>query len=581
MKNETYEGIDIPLTDTMRTDIESMILDLMDNWMRLNRFKADDLYIRSHDEALNLFIEGRRNTNYWNPGMGYRLGDARFIYMGEQGLAAYFDYLLYEMTGDPVWRARAFQQMYFILKAQNTDPEHPNFGYVQTTYSLAEGYGPSGIGFNSDDRGTNIGWKPGINAHIVRYMLRMWELVKEREGIDRQDWYESAINSMNWVVRQQNWDGGLPQDIEPTDLQYQRDADWMGTNQPVRVLPAMGKRSPSAASGRALPAITVINKIVDDPRYKQLMTGMEAFALNHVQNDYWFTGHHPDLPPQDFEEASIWGVCEFWLNRYDDTGDPAYLKHAEANVALALTWMCPKQLSWVDNPTQFCSAEQEHYFTYTLYCYQNRKIECLQRLYDLTSRQLYDEMRERILQGIYFTQTTGKDDRLGGTYERTSDPWLARPIRDGKPDFNSLGPHYMNEQSLDTFLQTLLLYRQGNDLYMGPGLDNKLFPDGTCYYNRDISRESRVDLAVIPSEGIIHVQITAWNTGHMNWTVQEGEGQQTLTHVVSGLQPDTRYAVMINGQLYKTYKAGADGKVNFEYSGEFTDAQAFMVEEQH
>ncbi|NIT60326.1 MAG: hypothetical protein GWN00_30205, partial [Aliifodinibius sp.] len=111
------------------------------------------------------------------------------------------------------------------------------------------------------------------------------------------------------------------------------------------------------------------------------MEELEKYHLKNVQNKYYFTSHHPDLPPYEFEEASIWGVCEYWLNRYDETGNKEYLKHAVANGYLAFTWWCPKQLSWVDNPTQGGSAEQLHYLQYSVYNYQCRKIECLRRLF--------------------------------------------------------------------------------------------------------------------------------------------------------------------------------------------------------
>ncbi len=43
-----------------------------------------------------------------------------------------------------------------------------------------------------------------------------------------------------------------------------------------------------------------------------------------------------------------------------------------------LMW-CPKQLSWVKNPTQTCHTEQENYLQYSKYCYNNRKYYCLNR----------------------------------------------------------------------------------------------------------------------------------------------------------------------------------------------------------
>jgi len=577
LKKEIHYTCPMQIVLTNVSDPDDTILDLMDNYKRLNRYTIDSFFVRSHEEALNIFIEGRKNTNYWKPGMGYRLGDSTFIYIGEQGLAAYFDYLVHELTGDKMWRQRAFEQMDFILKAQNTNREDPNYGYIQTTYSLTEGYGPSGVGFNSDDRGSNIGWKPDINAHIVRYMLLLWEKVKEREGIDRRDWYNSAIMAMDWMVRQQNWDGGLPQNIEPTDLEFLRNEGWTGIGQPINVRPAMGKKSVSSTAGRTLPALATICRITGDPRYRRFAADLERFTVDHNQHDFHFTGHHPDLPPDDFTEASIWGVTEFWLNRYDETGDESYLRHAEANVALDLTWACPKQLSWVKNPTQFCAAEQQHYFTYTLFNYQNRKQECLKRLYDITKNPLYAQMYEKTLQEIYFTQTTARDDRMGGTYERTSDPWLARRDNNGKTDFNSLGPHYMNEQSLDCFLQTLLIYRTGREIYAGEGISNKIYPDAISYYSKSIEKAERTSLKVFPSAGAIRVEVKEWSATGRKWT-EEGLGDSELstTHRVGNLKSNAWYQVLVDGKLHGAYQSSADGTICFSFSGNF--GRAHLVE---
>jgi hypothetical protein len=324
-------------------------------------------------------------------------------------------------------------------------------------------------------------------------------------------------------------------------------------------------------------SIATICRITGDPRYKKFMADLEWFTLHRDQHDFHFTGHHPDLPPDDFTEASIWGVTEFWLNRYDETGDESYLRHAEANVALALTWACPKQLSWVKNPTQFCAAEQQHYFTYTVFNYQNRKQECLKRLYDITKNPFYAQMFERTLQEIYFTQTTARDDRMGGTYERTSDPWLARPDDNGKTNFNSLGPHYMNEQSLDCFLQTLLIYRTGREIYAGKGVSNKVYPDGTIYYSESIEKAEKVHLRVLPSTGTVNVAVNDWSAIGRKWT-EEGLGDSELstTHRVGDLKSNAWYQVLVDGKLHSAYQSSADGTICFSFSGDF--GRAHLVE---
>jgi hypothetical protein len=394
----------------------------------------------------------------WYPGQGYRLemGDpsSAFIYIGEQGLSAWFDYLVFERTGDPEWRTRALEQMDFILKGQNIDEDDPNFGVVHTAFSLVD-HGQVGKGFNSVDRGNNAGYKPDLNAHLARYMLLLWQRVREKEGVDRKDWHQAAIRAIDWVLRQQNLDGGLPQKVffEPVEERLQE--DWMGTGQPDRVLHRSGERSRSTTPGRALAALWHIHRVTGDERYRRALERLEGFTLRTAQSHFYYTGHHPDLPPFELEEASIWGVAEHWLNRYEETGDAAYLRHAVANAYLSLTWWCPRQLSWVDNPTFAASAEQQHFLQYSVYCYQNRKVESLWRLHEATGDALFGELAERVAQNIYWTQVT-EGDLMGATHERIADPWLAREGDDGAPaDFNSLGTVYMSEQSLDMLLQVL------------------------------------------------------------------------------------------------------------------------------
>ena len=579
-KNIEYHcPMQIVLTGVFEPD--GMIIDLVDNWIKLNDYKVEPLYIRSNDKALMYFIEGRKNTDMWYPGKGYKLemGDpsSAFIYIGEQSLSAYFDYLVYELTGDPMWRERAFQQMDFILTGQNVDPEDPNYGVVHTAFSLVD-YGPAGKGFNSVDRGTNPGWKPDLNAHLARYMLKMWKLVKDHEGIDRKDWYNSAILAINWVLRQHNNDGGLPQKVEMASYELRMGEDWMGTNQLENVVLNIGERSMSTASGRALAALHEIYKITDDLRYKNVMEDVEDYTLRSVQSQYYFTGFHPDLPPSDFEEAGIWGICEYWLNRYEDTGDKEYLNHAKANAYLALTWWCPKQLSWVKNPTQCASVEQQHYLQYSVYCYQNRKVECLKRLFNYTQNPLFNELGDRVLHNIYFTQTTS-GNLMGATHERICDPWLARPGEiEGGTDFNSLGTSYMSEQSLDCFLQTLIMYRKGRNIYFGENLINKIYPDGVCYYSMDIIKQKKVNLTIIPSKGNINVTVNKWNDKNKEWTERgTTEVKITVTHSVSDLKPDTRYKVYVNNELYNSYQSDLNGTIVFNYTGNLSSPHIVSI----
>lgn len=424
-----------------------MIPELVKNWMKLNNFSLDNLFVREEEKALDMFVEGRRHTSLWNPGIGYKLeeGDpeSNFVYLGEQPLSAYFEYLLYEETDDPLWRQRSFEQMDFMVKGQDTDPNSVNFGVLHTAYDLGK------QAFDSDDRGSNVGYKPDLNAYMARYMLMTWQRVKEKEGVDRQDWYKVATRAADWTMRQRNADGGLPQVVR----------------YPFVYMEAEGgpsdryfHKSISATPGRALAAFPVIADITGESNYLDFALELETFVRRDVEGRLRFTGHHPDLPPDELEEASIWGLIEYWLDKYDRTGESECLERAVMDAYLSILWWCPKQLSWVQNPTQCASAEQQHFLQYSIYCYQNRKLECLWRLFEYTDNPLFSGLYKRVLQGIFWTQID-HGDLKGAAHERIADPWLARDDYGETANFNSLGTVYLGEQILDTLLQILEMRR--------------------------------------------------------------------------------------------------------------------------
>jgi hypothetical protein len=559
-----YCPMQIVVTDQI--DPDAMIKDLMENWINLNQYEVLPLLVRSSDDALRIFIEGRHDkTEAWIPSKGYSLHGTRhtFLYFGVQGMAAYFDYLLYEMTGDTLWRERAFEQADFIVQGQNRDFNDFNFGAIHTTYQLEwlKDYGPHGPGFNSDDR-FNIGYKPDISALMARYLLRLWTRVKEHEGIDRQDWYETAMLAAKWIIRQQNNDGGLPQKVEMKPLEMR----WGDEEGNIVIQPF---KSRSSSSGRALPSVWQIHKISGESRYKYFLASLEDYTLKCVQNQHYFTGHHPDLPPYELEEASIWGVAEYWLNRYDETNDEAYLRHAEANAFLALSWWCPKDLSWVKNPTQGGSAEQQHFQQYSVYNYQNRKLEGLWRLHQQTGNPLFLKLFDRILQNIFFTQETEGGNK-GGTYERIADPWLVRKETEGGAYFDSLGVNYTNEQALDCFVQILELFRMGKDLYEGVDLVHKIYPDGVCYYSKDIRSMQKVPLLVFPSAGTIQLTVNSWNAENKSFVVTSSlENDISLSLRIDRLEPVNWYAVSANGNEIGSFQSNPSGVITFSCSGNY------------
>jgi hypothetical protein len=226
-----------------------MVADLVRDWRKLNNYSVEALEVRNDDEALRLFIDGRKETSMWFERMGYQIQDApdgAFITMAEQGLNAYFDYLVFEMTGERLWRDRSFQQANFLLKAQHADPSDTNSGAFESNYDLVRRI------FNSFDRGNNRGLKPDLNMRAAQFLLLLWNRVRTREATDIPAWREAAIWAVDWVIRHQNPDGGIPQKLEP------------GTNSPSQsVTPGRPCCPPGYSANHS---IRKIQKIYGGPR---------------------------------------------------------------------------------------------------------------------------------------------------------------------------------------------------------------------------------------------------------------------------------------------------------------------------
>jgi hypothetical protein len=395
---------------------------IMRAWIKVNHYQVDDtLKMRTPQEAFVLAVDGRRQMQSWKPGMGYEHHKGSpFIYLGNNPIIAYYEYRLYEITGEKMWRDRAFEQIDFAIKGQQPA------GMFHTSYYFRPNGGATAPGYWSWDWGHN-GYKVDINAWMVRYLLQTWQRVKEKEGLDRRDWHKAAMASLDWVLAQQNPDGGFPQVVEIDS----------------------GKKSQSVVCGRTLVGLPIIAKITGDERCLRASAEQERFLREHVEGRFWYTGQHPDLPPGDFEQDSIYNVVEFWLDKHDRTGDQESLAHAVANAYYALLYWCPKQLSWVKNPTQGAHSEQQHFNQYSVYCYHNCKIQCLDRLFKKTGNPLFAQLKDRVMQLSFYTQVTDGPYK-GAVTEAIADPWLER-----NQGFEWRGSPYTSELVSDLMLQLI------------------------------------------------------------------------------------------------------------------------------
>lgn len=394
------------------------ITGIMKAWIKVSNYKVDDsLKVRTPQEAFVLALEGRRNMESWKPGVGYEHHKGTpFVYVGNNPVIAYYEYRQYEITGDTLWRDRAFEQIDFAIKGQQPS------GVFHTSWYFRQAV-PE---FCSRDW-SHDGYKVDLNAYMVRYILQTWQRVKEKEGVDRQDWYKAAMASLNWVLSQQNPDGGFPQVVE------------IGS----------GTKSQSVVCGRLLVGLPILAKMTGDERCLKASAEQERFLRNNVEGQFWYTGAHPDLPPGDFEQDSIYDVVEYWLDKHDRTGDKDSLNRAVANAYYGLLYWCPKQLSWVKGPTQCAHSEQQHFNQYSVYCYGNRKIQCLDRLFKKTGNPLFEQLKDRVMQLNFYVQVADGPYK-GAMTEAIADPWLERG-----QGFEWRGSPYTSELVVDLMLQLI------------------------------------------------------------------------------------------------------------------------------
>jgi len=398
------------------------ITGIMQAWINLNNYRVDDtLKVRTPQEAFNLALEGRRKMRSWKPGIGYEHHRGTpFIYVGNNPIIAYYEYRLHELTGEKVWRKRAVAQIDYAIKGQQPS------GVFHTSWNLRNRPGTKAGVFCSWDWAHN-GYKVDINAWMVRCILQTWQRVKKKEGVDRKDWYKAALASLNWVLSQQNPDGGFPQVVN------------------VKT----GARSQSVVCGRMLVGLPIIAKITGNARCLQASARQEQFLRKHVEGRFWYTGSHPDSHPGDFEQDSIYCVVEYWLDKHDRTGDEESLARAVANAYYALLFWCPRQLSWVKSPTQAAHSEQQNFNQYSVYCYHNRKIQCLDRLFKKTGNRLFKQLRDRVMQLNFYVQVVDGPYK-GSVTEAIADPWLER-----RGGYEWRGSPYTSELVSDLMLQLM------------------------------------------------------------------------------------------------------------------------------
>ena len=425
-------GIDysanIQLIFTSVGTMPGAVTKLVSEWRDWNRYAVEPLHSMGVDTALQTFLDGRRSTDMWLEGQGYKLQfpgnsfrSGGYISLASQSISAYLEYVVYVQTGDPLWRNRSFTQAEFILKAQNANESSVHYGAVHSSFRLDKQV------FTSNDRGHSPGLKVDLVAMISRYLLQLWAAVLKHEGHNQTEWHTSGLAAARWVTRQQNPDDkGLPVLI---------------ALQPLDNWDDRGTPSASAVSGRSLGALPVVFNLTADAQVGAIIGGLESF-LRRAEKALWFTGQHPDW--NDFEPNSVWGAVEYWLGSGND------LDRAVADANLGFLMLCPKQLSWVTNPTQLAFTEQTKYLQYSQYIYQTKKIAVLERLSAATGDPLWSQMAARFTQMNFMVMNTTAGSTKGGIHAAIADPWLER-----HGGYDWISGLYMDQLNVDLFLQLL------------------------------------------------------------------------------------------------------------------------------
>jgi hypothetical protein len=412
----------------------SAIPNIIKNWMRTVNYKVEPLFVRTPQEAFEISVNARRQPTFWKKHEGKDIGyehhqGTPFVYPAGNPFYALFEYKMFAETGEKFWRDRAFFLVDFLLKGQEANGVFPTSYWFKTHRQKAQSRHKHSddilcSGYCHWDWGHHA-YKVDINAFAASYLLQLWKLVKETEGLDKREWRDAAVRSFDWILTQQNSDGGFPQCVDIKTKQ----------------------KSLSTANARLLVALPIAAEITGDARYLKASLEMEKFLCEKVQNRLWVTGSHPDLPPEDYEQDSLINIMEYWLGKYERTGDKAALENAIANAYFTLATRCPKQLSWVKNPTQLAHSEQQAFNQYSVYSYNNRELVVLDKLYRASGDKLFAQLRDRALQNNFYTQNT-KGTYVGSLHEAIADPWLER-----KRGFNTLMAPYTSELVVDLLSQ--------------------------------------------------------------------------------------------------------------------------------
>jgi len=417
LKKDVKYSLPLQLIVSNNQNTYLQVYDLIKAWCSINNYKSEVIphkFFRTEKDIFEFLVNERRKNRFYKKGVTYICDCDRLKIFGinvtNTPFNIYLDYHLWKHTGEKIWMKRVEEQLLWLKNMRVNDKKNLNYGafYPVSIDGKTPGFYYLFEEFEVEPNAKSAYWLLKLANEIGKDSLKI--------NVSTDEIIEMALETLEWVIKQQQPDGSIPQKVSKKGQVIQ----------PV-------------TPGYSLLLFRYAYLCTGEKKYLSCMERCEKWTIENCVKPLKFFGAHPDLHPEEYEEGSIYLVLEYFLERYNDTKEKIYLDIAICLASFGFLMRCPKQLSWVKEPTWGCSAEQSHYLQYSLYSYCNLKYLCLKKLTDLTGDKFWEkEAKDLIKQSAHAVVLKGK--WKGGYYERISDPWNARMLSTNNIYFSKLAP---------------------------------------------------------------------------------------------------------------------------------------------
>lgn len=181
---------------------------------------------------------------------------------------------------------------------------------------------PEGVGFSfatgkpvSSKHGQKIIYLRNLGDGMAAFLkTALWE---KEHGRSHPGWVEWARSFGDWLLGQQNKEGGFPRSWQPNG----------------EVVSASG-----LSSYNAIPFLVLLSKLTDDPKYLNAAIKAGNYCWNNGQSEGIFVGGTIDNPDVVDKEAGTLSM-EAYLALYKATQDHKWLKRAATAANFSETWI--------------------------------------------------------------------------------------------------------------------------------------------------------------------------------------------------------------------------------------------------